>query len=293
MTGPLVTVVIPTHGRPALLCEALESVTAQTHENLEIIVVSNGDMVSDRYLAKHLCEAVGAHLIVLEEANVSKARNAGVAAAYGEWIAFLDDDDLWHPEKLERQLAATGFADILFTGHTVQFADGRELDCADVVELPDVEVELMRGRGCTTIQWGLMRGNWSGHTSTMLVRRTLALKHPFDPRFLFAEDWDCWRRMSHEALVSHVPLALATIRRHDSNVTSPGAMGPIMWYAFCARLKMFTDTPPRLWWVLPLVAFDLVAEPLGQACVLAYQAVDRLTGGRSGRAWRNLKGAFS
>ncbi|NUB10712.1 glycosyltransferase family 2 protein [Azospirillum sp. Vi22] len=106
--APPVTVsaVIPTRNRPHLVLNAVESVRAQTLKDVEIVVVVDGpdpatvaalEAVEDRRLR-----------IVQNPASLGPAgaRNAGVQAALGEWIAFLDDDDSWAPEKLERQLAA-------------------------------------------------------------------------------------------------------------------------------------------------------------------------------------------
>jgi len=102
---PLVSVVIPTKGRPELLARAVDSVLAQTMADLEIIVVVDGDdpatvaqlgLVTDgrlRFQVNALSRGSGA------------ARNQGGADARGQWIGFLDDDDEWLPTKLERQLA--------------------------------------------------------------------------------------------------------------------------------------------------------------------------------------------
>jgi glycosyltransferase involved in cell wall biosynthesis len=100
---PLVSVIIPTHNRAALLAEALASVTAQTFRDFEIVVVDDGS--TDKTLATlGRCDS----LRVLRHParrGVAAARNLGIAAARGAWLAFLDSDDLWLPEKLARQMA--------------------------------------------------------------------------------------------------------------------------------------------------------------------------------------------
>lgn len=111
-----VSVVIPTLRRPQLLLRALRSVFSQTFEELEVIVVVDGP---DADTVAALSSVTDARLrfIPLEASQTAAgARNIGVAAARGEWIAFLDDDDEWHPRKLERQLvAAQRFGDVLVT----------------------------------------------------------------------------------------------------------------------------------------------------------------------------------
>lgn len=99
-----ISVVIPTYNRRGLLGRALASVLAQTHAPDEVIVVDDGsDDGTAAWLGRDWPSVA---CVVQENRGVSAARNCGVAAAHGEWIAFLDSDDEWHPEKLERQLDA-------------------------------------------------------------------------------------------------------------------------------------------------------------------------------------------
>lgn len=100
----LVSVVIPTRNRPELLVRAVESVAGQSYRNLEIIVVIDGPDAETETALRALADVRLRVLPLPESRGGSDARNAGIAAAQGEWIAFLDDDDEWLPEKLERQL---------------------------------------------------------------------------------------------------------------------------------------------------------------------------------------------
>jgi cellulose synthase/poly-beta-1,6-N-acetylglucosamine synthase-like glycosyltransferase len=109
--GPLVSVVIPTYKRTQQTIDAIDSVFAQTAADLEVIVVDDGspDGSGDTLesLFRQRTEDAG-RLSFYRQANqgASAARNTGAAHARGEYLAFLDSDDLWYPEKLERQLAA-------------------------------------------------------------------------------------------------------------------------------------------------------------------------------------------
>lgn len=103
MSQPLVSVIIPTFNRAALVREAIDSVLAQDYARLEVIVVDDGSI-------DHTPEAVhafGAALTYIQQphAGVSTARNRGVAASHGELVAFLDSDDLWLPGKVAAQVA--------------------------------------------------------------------------------------------------------------------------------------------------------------------------------------------
>ena len=99
---PIVSVVIPTYNRGWIIKEAIASVLAQTFADFELIVVNDGSTDNTRTLLDGYDE-----MIVLNQANkgVSAARNRGIAAARGTYVAFLDSDDLWLPEKLFVQLA--------------------------------------------------------------------------------------------------------------------------------------------------------------------------------------------
>ncbi len=104
MPAPLVSAVIPTHRRPDLVVNAARSALAQTIRDLEVIVVIDG---ADDAAARALAMIDDARLRILVSATAvgnSEARNLGVAGSRAEWVAFLDDDDLWLPRKIERQL---------------------------------------------------------------------------------------------------------------------------------------------------------------------------------------------
>ena len=111
MSVPTVSVVIPTLGNWSLLERAVASSRAQTEVDVQVVVALDGEAVRDWRSHDFL---VGDDVVVLPSADrrgVASARNAGLEAADGEWVALLDDDDLWAPDKLLRQLAAAAEAD--------------------------------------------------------------------------------------------------------------------------------------------------------------------------------------
>ena len=103
---PRVTVVIPTFGRPELVCRAIRSVVAQTVTDIQITVVIDGDDPATVAALSTIGDDRLRWIIHDEARGAGQARNTGAEAAAGKWIAFLDDDDEWLPTKLERQLAA-------------------------------------------------------------------------------------------------------------------------------------------------------------------------------------------
>ena len=100
---PLISVIIPTYNRGWILKEAIDSVFRQAFPDFELIVVDDGSTDN----TKDILNAYDDKLNVIRQTNkgVSAARNRGIASASGRYVAFLDSDDLWLPEKLDRQIA--------------------------------------------------------------------------------------------------------------------------------------------------------------------------------------------
>src|SRR5262249_46647903 len=98
----LVTCIVPVHNGERFLEQALGSIQRQTHSPVEIIVVDDGSSDQSPAIAGAWA---GAQYVRQEQAGPAAARNAGIRRATGAFISFLDADDLWHPEKLARQLA--------------------------------------------------------------------------------------------------------------------------------------------------------------------------------------------
>ena len=104
MTNPFVSVIIPTFNRKEFCKKAVDSVINQTYKNYELIVVD--DCSSDGTSAEYLFGKEQKHIYIRQKYNcgVSKSRNTGVSHSKAEWIAFLDSDDEWYPDKLEKQV---------------------------------------------------------------------------------------------------------------------------------------------------------------------------------------------
>ncbi len=113
---PTVSVIIPTYNRAAFVTEAIDSVLAQTFRDVELIVVDDGSTDDTRDRLAAYGERI--RLVCEENHGVSHARNVGIRAARGEYIALLDSDDLWLPKKLETQVAVMNAQPDLQLCHT-------------------------------------------------------------------------------------------------------------------------------------------------------------------------------
>ncbi len=106
MKAPLVSAIVLTHESERYIAAAIESIRAQTHPNIELVVVDNGSTDRTREIVLE-CEP-DLTVWVSENRGICPGRNMGLAAATGDYLAFLDSDDMWTPEKTEHQLAALG-----------------------------------------------------------------------------------------------------------------------------------------------------------------------------------------
>jgi glycosyltransferase involved in cell wall biosynthesis len=216
---PTVSAIIPTYNRAALLVEAVESALTQRRPPDEILVIDDGsrDDTATRMAA------YGDRVRYVRQANAgpSAARNHGFRLARGEYLALLDSDDLWTPDRLERQLEVLQRhpeTDVVF-GREVLFSDGQpDLDW----NLHDPEVRRVLGQTAgplSPVLPLLIRENVVP-TSTALFRRALLDRAGgIDESLRQAEDWDLWLRFALAgARFAHVPRPLCRRRMHDSNL---------------------------------------------------------------------------
>lgn len=206
---PLVSVIIPTRDRPSFLQEAIESVSRQTCKNYEIIVVVNGP--DNPLIAETMTIAAAAGCIVLriDRSGIAVALNAGIKAASGGWLAFLDDDDVWEPDKLEQQLkvASDSSADVVFSDFTL-------FDQTNSVpnRMPRPPLSLSP-REAMTLK------NYGGGCSTTMVKRAAALAVGGFDETIVSPDWDMWMRLGWQYRVAWAEARTARVRHHADNTS--------------------------------------------------------------------------
>jgi glycosyltransferase involved in cell wall biosynthesis len=201
MSQPLVSVIIPTFNRAALVREAIDSVLAQDYPRLELIVVDDGS--SDH--TPEVVHACGAALTYIQQphAGVSAARNQGVAASHGELLAFLDSDDLWLPGKV--------------TGQVALFQQQPQVQACYTDE-----IWIRRGVRVNPRQIHQKQAGWIFlqslprciiSPSSIMLRRTLWERlGGFDERLPACEDYDLWLRLTATVPVALLPERLIVKR---------------------------------------------------------------------------------
>ena len=243
MNVPLVSVVIPTHNRANMIGRAIESVLSQTYTNFEVIVVSDGSTDNTEKVVNSFSD----HRIILlkhdESRGASAARNTGMRAARGKYIAFLDDDDEWTPNKLELQLPVItnsppevglvyAWMDYVYKGNSIKFHAPRLRG--------DVFKEMLDKQaigGCPTI---------------IIKREVLDIVKGFDEELIYLNDCDFIRRVTKDFHVDFVPKVLALIQighRDRLSVSNPQRELKVI-KALQKRLTLFEDdfkSHPRAW----------------------------------------------
>ncbi len=178
MTYPTVSVVIPTRYRSGVLCQAVRSVMAQTVPVLECIVVIDGPDPETVAALEKIDSQILKVVALQENVGGGEARNIGTHIAKGEWIGYLDDDDEWLPEKLEKQLALLEGLDyppqVLFSRY---FDRGPKEDLVRPRRFPRAQEGMSDYLMCNLSFLGGFEG--CPQTSTWLIRRSLLQRIPF------------------------------------------------------------------------------------------------------------------
>ncbi len=214
-SNPLVTVVIPTYNRVALVQQAIASVIAQTYRNWELIIVDDG---SDDGTPEEIISMNDPRiklLTMLHVGNIALLRNRGVEEGSGEWLAFLDSDDIWIPRKLEIQLFF-----LLQEGKRWGYG-GSELMNDDMRTIPNKAGQYRPISGW--IIKDVLTTEASVHIGTLMIERTLfeeAGGFNQDAKLIYREDYELVLRLALKSEAVAVPDLLVRIREHKGRATN-------------------------------------------------------------------------
>lgn len=208
MDDPVVSVVIPTYNRADLLERAIQSVLGQTFENFEVVVVDDASEDDTKDVVEDIDDPRIEYIRHRTNRNGAVARNTGIDASTGEFVAFLDDDDEWYPSKLEKQLDAFEHAEddvaLVYCWSDI-YAAGEKVN---------TRTPTLRGR----IFDETLTRNPIGATSTLMVTRdALETIGGFDERLNRGQDSDLIRRITWNYAVDFVDETLVKRRSdHDA-----------------------------------------------------------------------------
>jgi glycosyltransferase involved in cell wall biosynthesis len=196
--SPLVTVVLTTYNRPSYLREAVASVQKQTYPNVELIVVDDhSDTPASETLADVSVDELSQFKCLRHEENrgANAARNTGIEAATGRYVALLDDDDTWVTNKIERQVAAFQEADddvgVVYCGIRWIGDDDEWIDIP-----PEITDDITKSLLCRNVVRGM---------SVVMVRTDMALEVQLDDRFPSWADLEWYIRLSQRCAFERIP----------------------------------------------------------------------------------------
>lgn len=211
---PLVTIVIPTYNRSLLVQQAIASVVAQTYTHWELIIADDG---SDDRTSEIIHAMNDSRIKIIELAhtgNIATVRNAAVGKGSGEWLAFLDSDDVWTTRKLEIQLF------FLMQENKRWSYGGFELMNSDMRVVPNKAGKYRPISGW--IVKDVLTTDASVNIGTLMLERTLFEEvggfNP-DPKLLYREDYELAIRLSLKSEALAIPELLMRVREHTGRVT--------------------------------------------------------------------------
>lgn len=210
MDSPFFTVVIPTHNRSNFLKRAIVSVLNQTFDDFEIIVVDDHSTDDTASAVSSFFDHRIQYVINHRTKGACGARNVGIFLAKGKWVAFLDDDDIWLPEKLKAQSELAR-----------NLNESAGLICTDyaIFKEKGQRPRIYKNRPSGWIRDKLLYGGSIGCLSTVCVRtEILRAIEGFDERFPSNQDQDLWLRVAEVSKFAHVPKTLVCFmqdRRKD------------------------------------------------------------------------------
>lgn len=215
MEFPKVSVIIPVYNGERFLSEAIESVINQTYPNWEIIAINDGSTDRSMEILKHYKSKLSSLIHVINQENLgpSVARNSGIKKAKGEYIAFLDYDDLWLSEKLEKQVK------FLESNNEISLI---YCDCYIIDNNSNIEkdtysekTKFIKGK----IFKKLLSNNFIPTSTVLLRKKVLDDVGLFNLEYKISQDYDLWLRISDKYLIDFLKQPLAKYRFHSESIS--------------------------------------------------------------------------
>lgn len=234
---PKVSIIIPTYNSARYLPEALESALNQTYTNIDIIVVNDGSTDNTRQIMNRFVDRVT--YVEQDNGGPSRARNAGLSRARGDYVAFLDADDMWMPHKLEEQMKIFR----LYPDTRAVYCQVIRFDEATRKEFPPWPARIYSG----SIFEKLLLENFISMPSLVAEASVLREIGGFDERLNTAEDQNLYMRIAHKYEIRGVGEALVRRREHQDSLSER----PNVEFGTLDNLdrivEMFPDVRPEIY----------------------------------------------
>ncbi|MEH7383360.1 glycosyltransferase [Bacillus sp. JJ1533] len=200
--NPLISIVIPTFNRGNIIKETIFSVIEQTYKNIEIIIIDDASTDDTEKVINDIYDRRIKYVKLNKNTSGTKPRNLGISISKGEYIAFLDSDDLWLPNKLERQIRF--IEDSKLSNKPVMFFTGL------IIRNGKTEVyKINNNYSNEDIMDYILVGNNTVQTSTYLVSSSIAKETLFNKNLKKHQDWDfCLRLQKNNVTFTYLPECL-------------------------------------------------------------------------------------
>lgn len=244
---PKVSVLMPSFNYARYLPTAIQSVLGQSYSNLELIITDDCSTDESREIVEHWTKLDPRVVPVLHQVNqgLARARNSGLAAASGEFVALCDADDVWLPHKLETQMECFRTNPDLGVVHcdsAIIDGDGSVTGQRFSSLLHDKN-QKTSGNLFTT----LCERNFLCVPTVILRREAIDYAGGFEENLRSLEDWVCWTKVSRQFSFHYIDATLAQYRIHGTGLSSnPRGMAENRIRAFRFLLESFPDIPPQL-----------------------------------------------
>lgn len=238
---PKVSIICPTFNGASrgYLKQAIESVLRQSFESYELFIIDDGSIDHTKEVCEPYLADSRVHYIFQPNGGPASARNTGIRASSGEFICFLDDDDLWKPRKLEKQI------DFISARLSTENRWGMLFTWVELINAGGDIVSYRGHHQEGSIYRALLFEYTIGATSSVLVKRevfdTVGL---FDGSLEPCEDWDLWLRISKEYLVFPIKEYLVQYREHQDRVSADREK--VFYYEKAVLKKNLASAPPDI-----------------------------------------------
>jgi len=210
---PLVSIIIPAYNVASYVRDAIDSALAQTYKNIEIVVVNDGSTDATAEVLEPYRESGKIIYIFQKNRGLSGARNTGIRVAKGEFVALLDSDDIFLPEKIEKQV-----------GYLLAHPDYDVCYC-DVWHFRDDAPEKMLKLNYAyyssdAVFPNLLKKNFILPLSMVMRRSAIVRAGLFDETYRRSEDWECWVRLAYRGSKFYfLPEILGKCRIHPGSLS--------------------------------------------------------------------------
>jgi len=225
-TNPLFSVVIPTYNRLGLCIESLTSVLEQSFSDYEILIIDDGSTDGTREYFSDYCHPKLTY-VFQKNSGVSTARNLGISYSKGQYICYLDSDDIWHKDKLrevKNLILTQPSADILFHDfrkHDLKLEAPYDKTNTDIFPYIFDYFERQGDNdtwiGDKNASFELVMRGYPFYPSVVTIKREVHNQYLWDPGVLKSEDFNLILKLSLRYTFAYLDIDLTTIKIHDSN----------------------------------------------------------------------------